>query len=155
MRTSNEPKLVLEFQQMAAFKNIIFEAKNEYKKTCDNLIEGKPTFLKELGDAHLKYFYLDDLYTELKDELTEPKHTYKLYINIEGCFHLLGIILPANNNEWLKKVIEIVLEFCVNNLKYYGILPNMPTYRPVLPTKEVLTANSWIDWSKDIDDETP
>ena len=133
MSSSNEPKLVLHFHQMVAFKDILFESKERYRKLYGEAAYQNPLYLSEISTAFLYYFILDEIYKKVLDRLELKRVIYKFPIDKYGCFCLLSSILPVNNNEWNVRVKEIVLDYCVKKLKYLDLLPNMPTYRPALP----------------------
>lgn len=153
MRTSNEPKLVLHHYQMAAFRNILNLSREYYINTCAKL-SNDVVFLTELSLNQLKLLHINKIYKKVLEKIECYQYTHKFSIDFEGCLHLLSAILPVENLQWYVKTKDIVLEYCVAVLKINGVIPNMPTYQPALPQKEVLTINSSIDWSTDIDDET-
>lgn len=130
---SNEPKLVLHHHEMAAFKTILFESKEYYRKLYEIGAYENAEFLTEISLAYLKFFYLDNLTNKVVKKLELEYYTYNLSIDLTGCFHLLSAILPVNNLEWLVKVKELVLEYCVKVLKYNNLILDTVTFKPALP----------------------
>lgn len=132
-----QPTLTIEKKQLEVFKNILFEAKEYYRKLYNIEAYENLNYLSQISEAYLKYYTLDLMYSNVKNQLEKEFYTCQYTIQPTQCFTLLCSILPTNNNEYYAKIKELVLEHCVVILKHYGLIDANATFKPALPELEI------------------
>lgn len=132
-----QPTLTIEKKQLEVFKNILFEAKEYYRKLYNIEAYENLNFISQTSEAYLKYYPLDLMYNNVKNRLEKEFYTCKYKLQPIQCFTLLCSILPTNNNEYTAKIKELVLEYCITVLKYYNLILQSATFKPVLPELEI------------------
>jgi hypothetical protein len=119
------------------FKNILFDAKEYYRKLYNIEAYENLNYLSQISEAYLKYYALDLMYSNALNKLEKEFYTCKYTFQPTQCFTLLCSILPTNNNEYTAKIKELVLEHCVTVLKHYSLIDANATFKPVLPELEI------------------
>jgi hypothetical protein len=132
-----EPKLTIEKKQLEVFKNMLFDAKEYYRKLYNIEAYENINYLSQISEAYLKYYALDLMYNNAKNKLEKEFYTCKYTFNPTECFTLFSSILPTDNNEYLAKIKELLLEYCVTVLKHYGYIDVNATFKPALPELEI------------------
>jgi hypothetical protein len=132
-----QPTLTIEKKQLEVFKNILFDAKEYYRKLYNIEAYENLNFISQTSEAYLKYYPLDLMYNNVKNKLEKEFYTCNYKLQPIQCFTLLCSILPTNNNEYTAKIKELVLEYCITVLKYYNLILQSATFKPVLPELEI------------------
>ncbi|MES2379872.1 MAG: hypothetical protein V4538_02450 [Bacteroidota bacterium] len=129
--------LTIEKKQLEAYKNILFEAKEYYRKLYSIEAYQNTKYLSLISEAYLKYFSLDMMYNNAENKLKQKFYTCQYTFNPTDCFLLLSSILPTNNLEFNATVKEVILEHCVTVLKHYDLIDRNATFKPVIPNLEI------------------
>lgn len=132
-----QPTLTIEKKQLEVFKNILFGAKEYYRKLYNIEAYENLNYLSQISQAYLKYYTLDLMYSNVKNQLEKEFYTCQYTIQPTQCFTLLCSILPTNNNEYYAKIKELVLDHCVTILKHYQLIDANATFKPALPDLEI------------------
>lgn len=129
----SKPKLQLNSLELEAFKNMLVDGEKEYSKMYSTAASESLLFLTQLSEANIKMAALKTILLNVESKLRNKQHVYTIKLSAIDVFQLCCCILPTNNLSFYSKVKTIVLDHCINTLKYYQVIDENVCFKPALP----------------------